>query len=128
MRIAVTYEDGNIFQHFGHTEYFKLYDVENGSVVVATTIHTDGSGHGALVDILKKHNVDALICGGIGAGAKHALAKACIKLYGGAFGNADQAINSLLTGSLNYNSDLECNHHAEHHGGDCADHNCDCSH
>ena len=27
MRIAVTYENGQIFQHFGHTEAFKIYDV-----------------------------------------------------------------------------------------------------
>jgi hypothetical protein len=30
MKIAVTYENGMIFQHFGHTEQFKIYETENG--------------------------------------------------------------------------------------------------
>ena len=34
MRIAVTYENGQIFQHFGHTETFKIYDVEEGKVEI----------------------------------------------------------------------------------------------
>ncbi len=33
MRVAVTYENGQIFQHFGHTETFKIYDVEEGKVL-----------------------------------------------------------------------------------------------
>ena len=48
MRIAVTYEDGQVFQHFGHTEQFKIYDVEDGKIVNAVVVPTNGSGHGAL--------------------------------------------------------------------------------
>ena len=33
MKIAVTYENGQIFQHFGHTEQFKIYTVEDGKIV-----------------------------------------------------------------------------------------------
>lgn len=128
MRIAVTYENGNVFQHFGHTERFKVYDVENGEITVATTINTNGSGHGALADILKKCNVDTLICGGIGAGAKRALAEAGITLYGGVSGSADKAITDLLAKNLNYNSDLECEHHGEHRHGSCEEHDSDCNH
>lgn len=122
MRIAVTYENGNVFQHFGHSERFKVYDVANGEIAVATTINTNGSGHGALADILKKCNVDTLICGGIGAGAKRALAEAGIALYGGVSGSADKAVADLLAKNLMYNSDVECEHHGEHHHGSCGEH------
>ena len=80
MRIAVTYEDGQVFQHFGHTERFKIYDVENGNIGTTYVVNTNGSGHGALADILKKIDVDTLICGGIGAGARRALTEAGIKI------------------------------------------------
>mgnify|MGYP001240303093 FL=1 len=42
MRIGVTYEDGNIFQHFGHTEQFKLYDVENEKIKSTQIVGTNG--------------------------------------------------------------------------------------
>ncbi|MEA4920539.1 MAG: NifB/NifX family molybdenum-iron cluster-binding protein [Clostridiaceae bacterium] len=124
MRIAIPYENetGNIFQHFGQTQRFKTYDIENGKVTIATVINTNGSGHGALADILKKCEVDTLICGGIGVGAKRALSEAGIKLYGGATGNADQAISSLINGTLSYDSEIECVHHGEHHDCTCGDH------
>ena len=66
MKIAVTYEDGIIFQHFGHTQYFKIFDVENGVIQKEQVVDTQGSGHGALVGFLIEHNVDTLLCGGIG--------------------------------------------------------------
>ncbi len=122
MKIAVTYENGQVFQHFGHTERFKVYDVENGKVTVATTVNTTGSGHGALADILKKLHVDTLICGGIGEGAKRALSEANIKLYGGVTGDADKAIEALLGGKLEFDSEAACNHHGEHHHGTCGEH------
>lgn len=115
MRIAVTYENGQVFQHFGHTERFKVYDVENGKVTVATLINTNGSGHGALADILKKGHVDTLICGGIGGGARRALNEAGINLYGGVSGNTDQVVESLLNGTLNFDPDVVCEHHGQHH-------------
>ena len=125
MKIAVTYENGNVFQHFGHTEFFKIYDIENGAVTAATVIATNGHGHGMLAGFLKKHDVDTLICGGIGAGAKSALAEVEIKLYGGVSGDADQAVSDLLAGSLNYNADIVCTHHGEHHHeGGGKEHSC----
>lgn len=128
MKIAVTYEDGNVFQHFGHSEYFRIYDVEDGKVIDANTISTDGSGHGALAGILKGHGVDTLICGGIGGGAKNALAEAGISLYGGVSGSADQAVENLLAKKLDYNPDVECSHHGEDHHGSCGGHDGECGH
>lgn len=128
MRIAVTYENGTVFQHFGNTERFKIYDVEEGAVKLATTVNTNGSGHGALADILKKLEVDTLICGGLGGGARRALDQAGIRLYGGVSGGADEAVEKLLAGTLEYDPNAACSHHGEHHehhhGNTCGDHGC----
>ena len=123
MRIAVTYENGEIFQHFGHTEQFKLYDVENGAIVNTQVVDSNGSGHGLLAGFLKEAHVDALICGGIGMGAQMALAEAGVKLYAGVQGSADAAAQALAEGRLDYDPDARCDHH-EHHGGDCGHDHC----
>ncbi len=129
MRIAVTYEGGNIFQHFGRTEQFKVYDIDNGNVVHSEVVGTDGNGHGALAGILNGLQVDTLICGGIGGGAQAALADANIKLYGGVSGNADAAVEAFLAGKLEFNSNIQCNHHEEHHHeGGCGSHGCGANH
>ena len=126
MRIAVTYENGQIFQHFGHTEYFKLYDVKDGAVQSSAVVPSAGFGHGALAGFLAMQRVDALICGGIGGGAQMALAEAGIRLYAGCQGDADAAVDALLAGTLPYAENPVCDHHGEHHGGDChgEDHDC----
>ena len=125
MRIAVTYENGEIFQHFGHTEQFKLYDVEEGKIVSDQVVDSNGSGHGALAGVLSALHVDALICGGIGGGAQTALAAAGIKLYGGVTGSADAAAEALAAGKLVFNPNVHCDHH-EHHGEghSCGEHGC----
>ncbi len=115
MKIAVTYENGEVFGHFGHTEQFKIYETENGKVVSSEVVSTNGSGHGALAGMLAGLKVDTLICGGIGAGAQNALAAAGIKLCGGVQGSADEAVNAFLAGDLNYDPNVHCDHHG-HHG------------
>lgn len=127
MKVAVTYENGQIFQHFGHTEQFKLYTVEDGKIVNSKILDTNGSGHGALAGFLSMNQVDVLICGGIGGGAQTALAQAGIKLYGGVTGEADSAVNALLCGTLDYNPDVHCSHHEHEHENSthhCGDHGC----
>lgn len=126
MKIAVTYDNGNIFQHFGHTEKFKFYEVEDGAIVNLTVVDTNGSGHGALAGFLKENGIEVLICGGIGGGAQTALADAGIRLYGGVQGNADAAVIAFLQGRLDYNPDVKCDHHDhEHEGGHtCGEHGC----
>lgn len=126
MRIAVTYENGEIFQHFGHTEQFKIYDVADGKIVSAAIVDTNGSGHGALAGVLRALGADVLICGGIGGGAQAALAAAGIRLYGGVSGSADEAVAAFVAGNLNFNPDVRCNHHDGHHGEGhtCGSHGC----
>ena len=126
MRIAVAYEDGQVFQHFGHTEQFKLYDIEDGKIMAEQIVGSGGSGHGALAGFLKSADVDALICGGIGMGAQMALEEAGIKLYGGVQGSADTAAAALTAGTLDYNAEANCDHHGHdhHHGGECGSHGC----
>ena len=118
MRIAVPYEDGQVFQHFGHTRQMKIYDTEHEKIVAEQLADTTGSGHGALAGFLSGLKVDVLICGGIGAGAQEALAQAGIELYGGVTGAADEAVRAFLAGRLDYQADVQCSHHDHgHHGG-----------
>ena len=150
MKIAVTYADGMIFQHFGHTQQFKIYEVENGAVVSSKVVDTNGSGHGALAGLLKdldvnvlvcggigggaqmalagllsSMQVNVLICGGIGGGAQMALAEAGIALYGGCSGDADAAVTDLLAGNLRFNPNVRCDHHDHHgEGHNCGEHHC----
>lgn len=124
MKVAVTYENGQVFQHFGHSEQFKVFDVENGAIVKSEAIGTNGSGHGALATLLSGQGVDVLICGGIGGGAQTALKEAGIELFGGVSGSADDAVAAYLAGTLAYNPDVQCNHHGHEHQGNCGSGGC----
>ena len=46
MKIAVPFENGQVFQHFGRSAQFKLYEAENGQLVRAEVVPTEGQGHG----------------------------------------------------------------------------------
>ena len=115
MKIAVTYENGQVFQHFGHCENFKIYETEGEEIKSSEVVSAIGSGHGALAGFLKDHGVDTLICGGIGAGARNALAEIGITLDPGVSGEADANVEALLKGNLVFNPDTMCSHH--HEGG-----------
>ena len=123
MKIAVTYENGQIFQHFGHSEQFKLYTVEAGEIVSSEIIDTNGSGHSALASLLAELGAEVLICGGIGGGAQTALAQVGIQIYGGVQGSADEAVQALAEGRLNYDPEARCDHH-DHGDHDCGEHDC----
>lgn len=127
MIIAVTYQDGEIFQHFGHSEQFKVYVTEGKEIKSAEVIDTNGSGHGALAGFLQARQVEVLICGGIGGGARNALAQAGIALYPGACGNADEQVKAFLEDSLHYDPDTVCNHHHDHgEGHHCGENHAGC--
>ena len=120
MKIAVTYDNGNVFQHFGRTEQFKVYEVEDNKVVSSEVIGSGGTGHGALAGLLAGQDVDVLICGGIGGGAQAALAEAGVELCAGAEGNTDEAVEAYLRGEL-VSTGANCDHHHEE-GHDCGGH------
>ncbi|MDD2971099.1 MAG: NifB/NifX family molybdenum-iron cluster-binding protein [Lachnospiraceae bacterium] len=128
MKIAVTYENGQVFQHFGHTEQFKVYEAENGSIKSSKIVDTNGQGHGALAGFLQSEEITVLICGGIGGGARNALQEAGIELYPGASGDADAQVTSFLQGKLQYDPDTMCHHHDHDHdhgeGHTCGEHGC----
>ncbi len=118
MKVAVTYDNGQVFQHFGKTEAFKIYDIAEGKIASSEVIATNGTGHSALAGFLAEQNVEILICGGLGDGAQKALADAGIAVFAGAEGEADQVIAALLSGDL-VNSGANCDHHGEgHHCGE----------
>ena len=125
MKLAVTFENGQVFQHFGHTETFKLYEIEDGQIVSSEIVATDGAGHEALADFLAERGVSALVCGGIGGGAQAALSSAGIEICSGAEGDADAAVQAYLKGELE-SAGVNCDHHDHHHdeeeegcGGQC---------
>ncbi len=124
MKIAVTYEDGQVFQHFGHTSQFKVYEVKDGNVISSEIVDTNGQGHGALAGFLLGSDVNVLICGGIGGGARTALAEAGIQLYPGAYGDADAQVDAFLKGQLSYDPDTMCSHHSHEEGQSCGNHGC----
>ena len=117
MKVAVTYENGEVFQHFGRTPQFKIYEIENGEAKSSQVIDTGETGHGALAGFLKEHGADVMICGGIGGGAIAAMAESNIKVYAGASGKADEVIGAYIAGTLAENGDATCDHHNhEGHG------------
>lgn len=123
MKVAVTYENGSVFQHFGHSKQFKLYDIENGKVLKSEVVNVLGGGHGALAAFLQSLSVEVLICGGIGGGARVALGQAGISLFPGVSGDADENVQAFIDGKLVYNPDTVCNHHHED-GHNCGSHSC----
>lgn len=134
MRLAVTYENGEIFGHFGRTEQFKIYEIKEGQILSTEVVDTNGSGHGALAGFLLDRNVDALICGGIGGGAQDALDSVGIRIFPGVMGNADDAVAAFLSGQLTYADGATCcdHHHEEgegcgHHEGGCGHHEGGCN-
>ena len=126
MKIAVTYENGNVFQHFGHTQAFKIYETDGKQILRSEVVSTDGQGHGALSNFLAERDVEVLLCGGIGGGAQMALKEAGIQLYGGVSGNADDQVRAFLDGALSYNANVRCDHHDHEHNGahTCGSHGC----
>ncbi len=125
MRIAVTYDNGEVFQHFGHSEFFKVYEVEDGKVVSSEVVGSDGQGHGALAGLLAGKGIDVLICGGIGGGAVNALTGAGIELCAGQSGNTDEVVEAYLRGELE-STGANCDHHGEGH--ECGHHDHECGH
>ena len=126
MKIAIPYENGQIFQHFGHSAQFKIYETETGKILSSVVVDTQGSGHGALAGFLAAQNVAVLICGGIGGGARIALAQAGIQVFGGVRGDADQAAQAFVGGVLAYDPHAKCNHRDHAHGEEhtCGSHGC----
>lgn len=118
MKIAVTYDNGAVFQHFGKTEQFKVYEVEGDKILSSEVIGSNGTGHGALAGLLAEAGIDVLICGGIGGGAQAALVEAGIELCAGAQGNTDEVVEAYLKGEL-VSSGANCDHHHHEEGHSC---------
>ena len=123
MKIAVTYENGEIFQHFGHSENFEIFTVENGAIQKSEVVSTTGQGHAALAVFLAEQDVRVVICGGIGGGAKAALAAVKIMVFGGVTGNTRDAVEAYIAGSLEFDPMVNCTHH-EHGEHSCGSHGC----
>ena len=126
MKIAVPYSDGQVFQHFGKSEQFKIYDTIDDEIISSEIVDTSGSGHSALADFLKEKGAGVLICGGIGVGAVTALQNAGIQILGGAEGEADKCVEEFLGGRLHFGASgcASCSS-CGHHPGDGDEEECD---
>ena len=116
MKIAVTYDNGQVWQHFGKTEFFKVYEAEDGKITSGEVVSTGENAHGALADFLASMKVDAVICGGVGAPMIARLEACGIKAYPGVTGDADEAAAKLAAGTLEVNASAiheGCHHHHE---------------
>ena len=127
MKIAVPFENGMVFQHFGRSEQFKFYEVENGAVLHSEVVSINGQGHGALVGFLVQNGANVVLCGGIGTGAQVALMQAGIQMFGGISGLADVAVSNYLSGRLVFDPDVHCTHHDHDEGHSCHEHKGGCS-
>ena len=124
MRVAVPFENGRIFQHFGKTAAFLIADIEDHEAKHEQLRSTNGSGHGALSALLSEWGVDTVICGGIGQGAVNALSERGIKVGRGVDMDARMALSAFAKGALQDDPDASCHHH-EHEGAhDCGSHSC----
>ena len=121
MKIAVTYDQGTVFQHFGHSKQFKIYEVANDQITASQVVESGANGHDAIASFLVLQNVDVVICGGMGDGAQQALSEAGIEICTGAEGDADEAVAAYLRGEL-VSAGVNC----DHHHGDNEDEGCGC--
>lgn len=126
MKIAVPYENGRIYQHFGHSSQFKFYVVEKGAIVSSEVVDVEGSGHGALAGFLQENKANVLICGGIGGGAKTAVSEAGLNLFSGVSGEADAQVQAYLEGKLQFSTEATCDHHDHAEGHSCGSGNHSC--
>lgn len=115
MKIAITYDNGYVFQHFGHTEKFQIFEIENNKIKETYLLDCNGVGHCALVNVLIEEGIDSLICGGVGGGAISALNKAKIKVFPGVHGEISQIIQLYLNNELCESYESNCDHHDENH-------------
>ena len=116
MRVATTYDNGNIFMHFGRSEQFKIYDIQDDKVLNEQVVGTGGTGHGALAGLLDlEHDIDALTQAGI-------------TVYAGAQGSCDACVEALIAGTLAQNGEATCDchghdhEHTHEHGESCGCH------
>jgi len=124
VKLAVTYQDGQVFQHFGKTKEFKIYDVADGKVGFSMVVSPGGQGHAALAGFLRMLGISAVLCGGIGPGAVEALQRLDITPIAGVTGDADQAAADFVAGKLTGDTAALLAH--RHRGG--PDHDCGACH
>jgi len=113
MIVAVTYNNGNVFAHFGETKELKVYTIEDNKIVSSKVVGVGEASHIELVPVIKATGATVLICGGMGGHAAQALKAQGIEVYNNASGNADEAVLSFIAGNLTFDeSKLHvCSHH-----------------
>ena len=115
MMILVPIDIGMIYQHFGHTPAFRLYDVEGNTVLHTKDYVPNGQGHVIMCLLALEFGVNVVITGGFGLPVQQTLSSNGIQIYGGVSGSADDAVLAFLEGTLNFNPDIVKHHCGCHH-------------
>ena len=78
MKLAVSYENGQVSPHFGQSKQFQFYDVADGVATPGQVLDVPGAGHAAVTAFLAQQGAQAVISGFVGGGARQALEQAGI--------------------------------------------------
>lgn len=113
MRIAVASEGERVTEHFGHCEGFIIFDVENNEIVKSEAIANPGHKPGFLPNFLADRGVNVMISGGMGGGAVEIFNQRNVEVIVGAAGNARDAAEAYLNGSLKSTGSI-CHEHQHH--------------
>jgi predicted Fe-Mo cluster-binding NifX family protein len=115
MKVAITYENGKVFEHFGQTENFIFYEVKDNKVVSEEIKNTNGLSHAELIGFLKDNKTDVLICGNLGGHAINLLKDNNIDIYAGNSGDTKDLINLFVKKELKKINLDEVEHNCECH-------------
>lgn len=108
MKIAVTYDNGKLFRHFGHCENFKFYTVDNGQIVNTELINIEPKGQKHVAEFLGSQEITHLICGGLGGEARETLDNLGIEYFPKVNLTPDEAVDAYLAGNLEYTLERGC--------------------
>ncbi len=103
MKVAIAYENGEIYPHFGHCNTFALYNYYGETTAECEKVLLDSSacqGHSAMAELMRRNGVDAVMAGNMGSEARAALLSMGIVPVVGYSGHADTAADLLVTGQL----------------------------
>ena len=123
MKVAICFDKGRVFQHFGRTKEFKIYEIKDNKVTDFYYVEVNGEGCSTLVPVLKANHINVLICGGLGEGAFNHLTEAGIIVVSGVEGEVDEVIGEFNEGTLKYSETPNCHHHD--HDENCHHKKCD---
>ncbi len=109
MILSIATEGNMVCPHFGHAPFFTLVDIVEGKVVSNNKLQSPGHSPGALPAWMKGHNVELVICGGMGPKAKDLFTQFGIGTITVEPAEIDKIIQDYIDGKLTEGPSA-CNH------------------